>query len=60
MQQKKIRLRQKFKQGDFNAFGGGNACSEITNIWILVPEQLCPTRGPQGACGPVEGFVWPS
>jgi len=23
-------------------------------------NQLCPTRGPRAACGPVEGFAWPS
>jgi len=30
----------------------------FTNSFCL--QQLCPTRGPRAACGPVEGFVRPS
>jgi len=40
-------------------------CDKIMSIknyflFCVCLEQLCPTRGPRAACGPVEGFVRPS
>jgi len=32
----------------------------VAAVVIIILNQLCPTRGPRAACGPVEGFVRPS
>ena len=35
-----------------------NLSSISLNLPADALNQLCPTRGPWAACGPVKGFVW--